>query len=199
MEDVREQMPATRDLLEAARRDAVRALQRLEKAESKATARQAIVEAYTGGETHVPSLAESFGVSPETVRSALKAAGVYTPARRGKVSPEKRELIVKAIKDNPNVAEQALYWGLSAATIRTIGQEAGLIEKGPPRVPRSDEMMRDIEAVELKLREEFGGGFSALGTALDHWRKKQPKLSVREAIDLKTAGASSTPDGAPWE
>lgn len=199
MSDTREQMTATRSLLEAARRDAERALHRLEKEEAKAKTREEIVAAYEE-EKSVKVLAGRFDVTTETVRSALKDAGVYAPTRRGKLSPEKREQIANALKDNPNIADQALAWGVSAATIRSIGQEAGIIKKGPPRTPRTDQQMHDIALVEEKIRDEFGAGFAALDAALKSWRKHfaGPPAEVEETPAEQAAPAPAA-DGAPWE
>lgn len=204
MKDVRPDMKATRDLLEIARADAARAQERLKREEGRAAQRSEYARDYNEGRgLSIRQIAEKWEVSQETVRTALKREGVYTPQRRGKVTPEMRERIITALKDNPNVGEQAVAWHLSAATIRKIGIESGVLEKGPPRAKRSEKQMGDIKVVDEALRKEFGAGLLALGAALRTWEKSaDPEVFTpedrAEAIDIAEKAEAAAGETPPW-
>lgn len=202
---------ATRDLLEIARRNAERAQQVLSNRQKREQRRKQMAEEHGAGKS-VTQLVAEYGVSAETVRSDLKAEGVYTPQRRTKITPELRASIVRALTEAPEDAEEiATSFGVSFATVRKIGVAEGILEAGAKRTRRSDADFVELEKLDGDLRAVHGAGLQALGAALYAWQKRTNGKSIQQAdpavADLDAPAETPAPepvaqgasDEAPWE
>ena len=198
----------SKDLLEIARRNAERAqevLSNRQKREERRT--QMAAEHDHGRGLNVSQLAEKYGVGLETVRNDLKAAGVYTPQRRTTLTPELRAAIIADIRQSPaDLLAIGERHAVSYATVRKLGMEEGLLERGAPRKRRTAEDFEELERLDGDLKAVHGAGLQALGASLYAWRRRQA------ANGKPTAPASAPSDGhtepvavgapsdeAPWE
>jgi transposase len=191
----------TRDLLEIARVNAARAQQVLAKRELRHTRNAEMAKAAQQGQG-VKQIAESFSVSQETVRSALRQQGVYTPQRRAKITDEVRAAIVDALRNGDSVASVAEVVGASAQSVRMIGLAAGVLTKGAPRKRRDEAEILLIRNFDSQARAQFNGqGLLALGNALrSHDRAAASKTSVGGTSPAVEATTPAPLPGAdqPW-
>lgn len=164
---------ATRDLLAVAERNAAHAAAVLAKRKEIAERSQQLASEYDGGNgKSVKQLAEDHGVSQETVRSGLKAAGVYTPQNRAKLDELLKASIVQMLREDITPAEAAKSTGVSQATVRKLGLAAGVLKKGPARKVRTEEEFDEIAQLDEDVRGIHGAGLLALGVALANHRKQ---------------------------
>lgn len=205
---------ATRDLLEIARRNAERAQLVLSNRQKRENRRKLMAADYDHGKgKSVSQLAEDYKVSAETVRSDLVAAGVYTPKARTKITPELVAKITAQLKDGNDVQRVAEECGMSFATVRKIGVEAGVLQAGAPRQRRDDSDFEELEKLDGDLRAVHGAGLQALGAALYAWQRRKAAAAspVTEEVVSEAVAASNgsgepeppvPPRGepeAPWE
>lgn len=173
---------ATRDMLGAAKRNAERALRVLEEQTARSDRRNRMAVDYDEGRgLGIVALAAKYDVSQETVRTGLKQAGVYTPHRRTHVSDDTRETIKSQLSLGATIADVAQASGISAATVRKIGIEAGVIVPRGRRT-RSAEDFAELEKLDADLRSVHGASLLSLGTALQGWRKRQ---KAQEAMSFQ--------------
>lgn len=137
--------------------------------------RQAEIEiptAWDTGQVSQQSLANHYGISPATVKRILRDSGRKV-TRLKKLNPEQRAEVVALLRQNENVAQLAVAYQVSQNTIRRVGMDAGVLEKGKRKPRRSDAEYQQIEAFDAELRQRFGQGLYNLGIGLKAYHQRQ--------------------------
>jgi transposase len=147
--------------------------------------RQAEIEiptAWDTGQVSQQALANHYGISAATVKRILRDSGRKV-TRLKKLNTEQRSEVVALLRQNENVAQLAVAYQVSQNTIRRVGMDAGVLEKGKRKPRRSNAEYEQIEAFDQELRKRFGQGLYNLGIGLKayHARQKDQAAALAHA------------------
>lgn len=135
-------------------------------------AEREIPGAWRGGNDNKQKLADLYGISTMTVTRILSDNGIE-PVRTHRLSDEEKTEVIALIKQHQGIPEIAAAYGTSVSTVRKLGVEAGLLEKGQRAAHRTDEEYRLISEFDEEAQKRFGAGLYNLGMGLRSWKKKQ--------------------------
>lgn len=135
-------------------------------------AEQEIPSLWDTGQVSQQQVARQYGISPATVKRILRDAGRQVTRQR-KLSEEQRREVVALLRANENVAQVAHSYQVSINTIRRVGIETGVLEKGRRKPRRSDAEYEQIRAFDDELRQRFGQGLYNLGIGLKSYDQRQ--------------------------
>ena len=159
-----------------------------------ATAEAEIPGVWDTGEVTQNDLVETYGIAPATVKRILRDAGRKITRVR-KLSEDDRRQVVALLKANEPIIVLADQFNVSQNTIRRVGLETGVLEKGKRKPRRSDAEYALIEAFDEECRQRFGQGLYNLGIGLKayHSRQKSKAAALAHANEAKVAATPEPP------
>lgn len=156
-----------------------------------AVAEAEIPGAWKAGNDNKANLAEMYGISTMTVTRILSDNGIE-PTRLHRLSDEEKSEILALIQQGQVPNEIATAYGTSVSSVRKLGVEAGLLEKGKRAPHRTDEEYRLIKDFDTEAERRFGARLYNLGMGLRSWEKKNaPKLVPPSRPTNETAVGAS--------
>jgi len=137
-----------------------------------ATAEAEIPSLWDTGEVTQNQLVQQYGIAAVTVKRILRDSGRKV-TRVKKLKDDDRAQVVALLRANENVMVLAQQFGVSQNTIRRVGLEAGVLEKGKRKPRRSDAEYELIQAFDTECRQRFGQGLYNLGIGLKTYHQRQ--------------------------
>lgn len=165
----------TQDIQELLARSEERERKARERSESLrriATAEAEIPSLWRTGEVSQNQLVQKYGIAPVTVKRILRDAGLKVTRVR-KLSDDDRAQVVALLRVNESIIVLADQFGVSQNTIRRVGLETGVLEKGKRKPRRSDAEYELIQAFDDECRQRFGQGLYNVGIGLKTYKQRQ--------------------------
>lgn len=192
-------------LIAAAEQREAKAKARSESLRRIATAEAEIPSLMRTGEVSQNALVQKYGIAAVTVKRILRDAGIPVTRVR-KLKDEDRAQVVAMLRANESILMLAKEYGVSQNTIRRIGMETGVLEKGKRKPRRSDAEYELIGEFDNELRQRFGQGLYNLGIGYKAYLQRK-KAKAENAAKLEPSEPQPvdgdgnlipTPDQVPW-